>query len=136
MTNWDLNSDRGRQEFANWVGRSIKNEVNSYARQVLGIGNSVKNKMINPSEFIPPSCQIYRTSTGAYTSGNTISYVSSGSTPFYWDTDGMTTTANTITINTPGLYSVTFAGGITSSATALTQVSAYIMRNEIGRAHV
>ena len=100
MTNWDLNSDRGRQDFANWVGRSIKNEVNSYARQVLGIGNSVKNKMINPSEFVPPSCQIYRPSNIAYSSGY-VPYQSSGISDFYWDTDGMTTTANAITINTP-----------------------------------
>ena len=91
------------------------------------------NKMINPSEFVPPSCQIYRPSNIAYSSGY-VPYQSSGISDFYWDTDGMTTTANAITINTPGLYNVMFNGGLISPATALTQVSAYIFRNGVGYA--
>ena len=40
---YDLNNPRGQQEFKNWVDRTIKNEINSYARQVLGVGNSSSN---------------------------------------------------------------------------------------------
>lgn len=66
--NWDFNSESGKQEFANWVDRMIKNEVNSYSRQVLGASNttglannsgsltgvgSVNNAVIPPGVIAP-----------------------------------------------------------------------------------
>jgi hypothetical protein len=40
--NYDFNleSPNGQQDFKNWVSRTIKNEVNSYTRQVLGTSNT------------------------------------------------------------------------------------------------
>ena len=40
--NYDFNLDspNGQQDFKNWVSRTIKNEVNSYTRQVLGASNT------------------------------------------------------------------------------------------------
>jgi len=40
--NYDFNLDSagGQQDFKNWVSRTVKNEINSYARQVLGVSNT------------------------------------------------------------------------------------------------
>lgn len=38
MPTFDLNTERGKQDFQKWITFSIKNEINSYARQVLNIG--------------------------------------------------------------------------------------------------
>jgi microcystin-dependent protein len=40
MPTFDFTSERGKQEFQKWVTFSIKNEINSYARQVLSIDNT------------------------------------------------------------------------------------------------
>ena len=40
MLEYDFNSAQGIQNFQNWVNRTIQNEINSYARQVLGISNA------------------------------------------------------------------------------------------------
>lgn len=47
--NWDLSSSRGQQDFAAWVDRTIKNEVNSYSRQVLGISNTGSGSSLSSS---------------------------------------------------------------------------------------
>lgn len=62
---------------------------------------------------VPPSCQVIRTTdlTG-YTTYAGITWSSSA-----WDTDGMWTSGANITINTTGLYTVTFAGVATATAT-------------------
>jgi hypothetical protein len=42
MPTFDFTSERGKQDFQKWITFSIKNEINSYSRQVLGtIDNSV-----------------------------------------------------------------------------------------------
>jgi microcystin-dependent protein len=66
--NFDLQSSRGQQEFKAWVDRTIKNEVNSYTRQVLAVDNSgisgvdgisssatssVSNRIIPPGTIVP-----------------------------------------------------------------------------------
>lgn len=38
MPTFDLGTERGKQEFQKWIAFSIKNEINSYARQVLNLG--------------------------------------------------------------------------------------------------
>ena len=37
---FDLTTPQGKQEFQRWVVMIIRNEINSYARQVLGVGNT------------------------------------------------------------------------------------------------
>ena len=37
MPTFDLTTERGKQDFQKWITFSIKNEINSYARQVLNI---------------------------------------------------------------------------------------------------
>jgi len=37
MPTFDLTTDRGKQDFQKWITFSIKNEINSYARQVLNL---------------------------------------------------------------------------------------------------
>lgn len=75
---------------------------------------------------VTPSAQIYvPTTLTSYTSNTVVTFQSSGSSPYYWDTDGMTTVANTITIKTAGLYNVSFNGGAGGLAT-MTQIEPYI----------
>ena len=38
MPTFDLTTERGKQDFQKWITFSIKNEINSYARQVLNLG--------------------------------------------------------------------------------------------------
>jgi hypothetical protein len=40
MPNFDLTTDRGKQEFQLWVTNIIRKEVNSYVRQVIGLANT------------------------------------------------------------------------------------------------
>lgn len=46
--NWNLNDPRGQQEFKKWVSRQVKNEINSYVNQVLGLktNESVHNTLM------------------------------------------------------------------------------------------
>jgi microcystin-dependent protein len=39
MPTFDFNSERGKQDFQKWITFAIKNEINSYARQVLNLEN-------------------------------------------------------------------------------------------------
>jgi hypothetical protein len=39
MPTFDLTTERGKQDFQKWITFSIKKEINSYARQVLNLGN-------------------------------------------------------------------------------------------------
>jgi len=39
MPTFDFNSERGKQDFQKWITFAIKNEINSYARQVLNLNN-------------------------------------------------------------------------------------------------
>lgn len=39
MPTFDLTSERGKQDFQKWITFAIKNEINSYARQVLNLNN-------------------------------------------------------------------------------------------------
>ena len=67
--------------------------------------------------IVAPTCQVRRTTnlTG-YSSGSDITWESEG-----FDTDDMYTSGTSITINTAGIYLVTFTGGYGASAT-LTRV--------------
>lgn len=40
MPTFDLTSERGKQDFQKWITFAIKNEINSYSRQVLNIDNT------------------------------------------------------------------------------------------------
>jgi hypothetical protein len=40
MPDFDLTTAQGKQEFQRWIVMLIRNEINSYARQVLGTGNT------------------------------------------------------------------------------------------------
>jgi hypothetical protein len=40
MPDFDLNTPQGKQEFQRWVVGIIRNEINSYTRQVLKVGNT------------------------------------------------------------------------------------------------
>jgi hypothetical protein len=37
---FDLDSDKGRQEFQYWIINLIRNEINSYTRQVIAMSNT------------------------------------------------------------------------------------------------
>lgn len=39
MPNFDLTTPSGKQEFQSWLTMIIRKEINSYARQVLALGN-------------------------------------------------------------------------------------------------
>ena len=43
MPDFDLTTEQGKQEFRSWVTNVIRNEINSYARQVLTLGNTGEN---------------------------------------------------------------------------------------------
>ena len=43
MPNYDLSTAAGQQEFQRWVTELIRNEINSYARQVLVDRSSIMN---------------------------------------------------------------------------------------------
>ena len=40
IPNFDLTTPSGKQEFQQWLVNIIRNEVNSYARQVLAVGKT------------------------------------------------------------------------------------------------
>ena len=40
MPDFDLTTAQGKQAFQQWVVMIIRNEINSYTRQVLGTGNT------------------------------------------------------------------------------------------------
>jgi len=40
MPDFDLTTPRGKQEFQSWLTMIIRKEVNSYVRQVLGVGST------------------------------------------------------------------------------------------------
>lgn len=40
MPDFDLTTARGKQEFQSWVTMIVRNEVNSYVRQVIGLANT------------------------------------------------------------------------------------------------
>lgn len=40
MPDFDLNTPAGKQAFQAWVTNVIRNEVNSYVRQVIGLANT------------------------------------------------------------------------------------------------
>lgn len=40
MPDFDLTTDKGKQEFLAWLTNVIRNEVNSYTRQVIGLANT------------------------------------------------------------------------------------------------
>jgi len=93
------------------------------AAQLNVAGGAVNNLVV------PATAQLYRTSDLTYTSNATIAYNgTTGAVPLYWDTDGMTSVANTITIQTPGLYVLSFSGRVDGSST-LTQVTTQININ-------
>ena len=37
---FDLETERGRQEFQSWIINLIRNEINSYTRQVIAMSNT------------------------------------------------------------------------------------------------
>lgn len=49
MPTFDLTDERGKQEFRKWITFAIKNEINSYARQVLNINNEGASGSGNPT---------------------------------------------------------------------------------------
>ena len=40
MPDFDLTTPQGKQEFQSWLAMIIRKEVNSYTRQVLGVGST------------------------------------------------------------------------------------------------
>lgn len=40
MPDFDLTTPRGKQEFRSWLTNVIRNEVNSYTRQVIGLAST------------------------------------------------------------------------------------------------
>lgn len=40
MPDFDLTTAQGKQEFQRWLIMLIRNEINSYTRQVLAVGNT------------------------------------------------------------------------------------------------
>jgi hypothetical protein len=40
VPDFDLTTSRGKQEFRSWLTMVIRNEVNSYTRQVIGLANT------------------------------------------------------------------------------------------------
>lgn len=40
MPDFDLTTPQGKQEFQSWLTNIIRKEINSYARQVLALGNT------------------------------------------------------------------------------------------------
>lgn len=40
MPNFDLTTEKGKQEFQSWLTMIIRKEVNSYTRQVIGLANT------------------------------------------------------------------------------------------------
>ena len=78
------------------------------AAQLNVAGTAINNLVV------PPMVSVYRSSTlSAYTSGTAITWQAS-----HYDTDGMWTSGSSIAINTTGLYSVSFIGHFTCTATA------------------
>ena len=84
------------------------------AAQLNVAGGAINNLVL------PPSAQIFRTANYTYTSASVVALNGTSatySTPNAWDTDSMTGTASTITIQTTGLYVVTFIGNVTGTTT-------------------
>lgn len=40
MPDFDLTTPQGKQAFQSWITNVIRNEVNSYVRQVIGLANT------------------------------------------------------------------------------------------------
>jgi hypothetical protein len=40
MPDFDLSTPQGKQAFQQWVVMLIRNEINSYTRQILAVGNT------------------------------------------------------------------------------------------------
>lgn len=52
--NFDFTSSSGQQDFKQWVGLQIRDEVNSYTRQVLGSSNTTNaNSFVSTSGILP-----------------------------------------------------------------------------------
>lgn len=78
---------------------------------------------------VPPTCSVYRaTDLSSYTSNTEITW-----TAEHWDTDSMWASGTDITINTNGLYAVSFSGRLTASAT-LAFATPQILLNGSGAA--
>ena len=74
--------------------------------------------------IVPPACQVRRTTNlTSYSSGTDITWESEA-----FDTDDMYSTGTSITIQTAGIYLVTFTGGYSAGAT-LTRVFAGIIKS-------
>lgn len=86
MVTYDLDSPSGQQEFQNWVNRTIQNEINSYARQVLGISNTgVGNASVTSSSgtgsagnIVIPSGSIFPYAGGTGATGTTLTDIPEG----------------------------------------------------------
>jgi hypothetical protein len=76
----------------------------------------------------PASCQVRRTADlTSYVSNTAITWSSSA-----WDTDGMYTSGTNVTVQTAGIYAITFEGIVNATAT-MTNISPII---NIGAANV
>jgi hypothetical protein len=96
------------------------------AAQMNQIGTNVNNYRV------PPMCSVYRSSNlTSYTSNTEITWNAE-----HWDTDAMWTSGTDITVNTAGIYVVSFMGRITGSATILFATPQIVLNNNAAAASV